>query len=138
MLQNNTVGKLHEMRLSTMAKSFQNQMGSNDSTELSFEDRFSLLVDAEWAARKNNRMKHLMRRADFEYPGASLEDIEYREDRNLDKALITRLASCTYVDERHSIILLGAAGSGKTALAPLPLDFPSNSRYITFIRTGPV
>lgn len=117
MLQHNTVGKLHEMRLSTMAKSFQNQMENSDSTELSFEDRFSLLVDAEWAARKNNRLKHLMRRADFEYPVASLEDIEYREDRNLDKALITRLVSCTYVDEHHNIILLGATGSGKTFIA---------------------
>jgi len=43
--------------------------------------------------------------------------IEYREDRNLDKVLITRLATCTYVDERHNIILLGASGSGKTFLA---------------------
>jgi len=117
MLHNNTVSKLHEMKLSTMAKSFQNQMSDSAVAELSFEDRFSLLVDAEWTARKNNRLKRLMRKADFEYPGASLEDIEYREDRGLDKTLITRLASCTYVDERHNIILLGATGSGKTYLA---------------------
>jgi len=117
MLQNNTVTKLHEMRLSVMAKSFQNQMDDSAAAELRFEDRFSMLVDAEWAARKNNRLKHLMRKADFEFPDACLEDIEYREDRHLDKALITRLASCTYVDEHHNIILLGATGSGKTYLA---------------------
>ncbi|MCL2679832.1 MAG: IS21-like element helper ATPase IstB [Dehalococcoidia bacterium] len=117
MLQNNTVAKLHEMKLSVMAKSFQAQMTDSAVAELSFEDRFSMLVDAEWTARKNNKLKRLIRKADFEYPGASLEDIEYREDRRLDKDLITRLASCTYVDERHNIILLGATGSGKTYLA---------------------
>lgn len=117
MLQNNTIEKLQEMKLGTMAKSFRNQLDDSATAELSFEDRFSMLVDAEWTARKNNRLKRLMRKADFEFPGASLEDIEYREDRRLDKALITRLASCTYVDERHNIILLGATGSGKTFLA---------------------
>ena len=93
-----------------MAKSFQNQMNDSTVVELGFEDRFSMLVDAEWTARKNNRLKRLMRKAEFEYPGASIEDIEYREDRGLDKVLITRLASCTYVDECHNIILLGATG----------------------------
>ena len=117
MLQNNTVAKLHEMKLSVMAKSFQAQTDDSAVAELNFEDRFSMLVDAEWTSRKNNKLKRLIRKADFEYPGASLEDVEYREDRHLDKALITRLASCTYVDERHNIILLGATGSGKTYLA---------------------
>lgn len=117
MLQNNTIAKLHEMKLSVMAKSFQRQLEDSAITELGFEDRFSMLVDAEWTARKNNRMKYLMRNADFEYPGASVEDIEYREDRHLDKALITRLATCAYVDEHHNIILLGAAGGGKTYLS---------------------
>jgi DNA replication protein DnaC len=117
MLQNNTIAKLHEMKLSVMAKSFQNQMNDSAASELGFEDRFSMLVDSEWTARKNNRLKRLMRKADFEFPSAALEDIEYREDRHLDKALITRLASCAYVEERHNIVLLGATGSGKTFLA---------------------
>jgi DNA replication protein DnaC len=113
MLQNNTIEKLQEMKLSVMAKSFRNQLEDSAAAELSFDDKFSMLVDAEWTARKNNRMKRLMKKADFEYPGASIEDIDYREDRRLDKALITRLATCAYVDEHHNIILLGAAGCGK-------------------------
>lgn len=117
MLQNNTISKLHEMKLSVMAKSFQHQLEDSAIVELGFEDRFSMLVDSEWTARKNNRMKRLMKKADFEYPGASIEDIEYREDRHLDKALITRLATCAYVEEHHNIILLGATGGGKTYLS---------------------
>ena len=46
-----------------------------------------------------------------------MEDIEYRDDRKLDRPLITRLGTCNYVDECHNIIILGATGSGKTYLA---------------------
>ncbi len=117
MLQNTTMSKLHEMKLTSMAASFQEQMKSNAVAELSFEDRFGLLVDAEWASRKNNRLTRLIRKADFVFPGACLEDIEYHADRKLDKSLITRLGACTFIDEHHNIIILGATGSGKTYLA---------------------
>jgi len=117
MLQNNTISKLREMKLSIMAASFQKQVGDSAIAELSFEDRFSMLVDAEWTSRKNNRLKRLIRKADYTFPGACLEDIEYSEDRKLDKALISRLGTCNYVDEHHNIVILGATGSGKTYLA---------------------
>lgn len=117
MLDNNTVSKLHEMKLSVMAASFQNQLGESNFKEMSFEERFGLLVDSEWIARKNNRLKRLIKSADYAFPGACLEDIEYHSDRQLDKALITRLSTCNYVQECHNIIILGATGSGKTYLA---------------------
>lgn len=117
MLDNNTVSKLHEMKLSVMASAFQKQLVDRDFITISFEERFGLLVDAEWTARKNNRLKRLVRNADYAFPGACLEDIEYHADRQLDKALITRLGTCNYVQESHNIIILGATGSGKTYLA---------------------
>jgi len=64
MLSYNTVSKLHEMKLSAMAVSFQKQMEDHASSELNFEERFGLLVDTEWISRKNNRLKHLVRKAD--------------------------------------------------------------------------
>lgn len=117
MLQNTTVAKLHEMKLGNMAALFQEQMDDSAVAELCFEDRFGLLVDAEWVSRKNNRLKRLIRKADFAFPEACLEDIEYHADRKLDKGLITRLGACTFIDEYHNIIILGATGSGKTYLA---------------------
>jgi DNA replication protein DnaC len=117
MFDNTTVEKLRDMKLSVMASSFQNQLSDSKLGELSFEERFGLLVDAEWTARKNNRLKLLIRKADYVYPDASLEDIEYHSDRKLDKALITRLGTCNYIDERHNIIILGATGNGKTYIA---------------------
>jgi DNA replication protein DnaC len=117
MLSNNTISKLREMRLGVMAEAFQQQLEMNGHTDLSLEERFGLMVDAEWTSRKNNRMKELIRKANYAIPGACLEDIEYHSDRQLNKALITRLGNCDYIRENRNIIILGATGSGKTYLA---------------------
>ena len=52
MLTENTITKLQEMRLSTMAAAFKEQLSDPNISELSFEDRFGLIVDKEWATRK--------------------------------------------------------------------------------------
>ena len=117
MLTENTVSKLHEMKLSVMAQSFREQTSNHELIGLPFEDRFSLIVDAEWASRKSNRLNRLIRSAEYALPGATVENIEYLPDRKLDKTLISRLASCAYVLEANNVIILGATGAGKTYLA---------------------
>jgi DNA replication protein DnaC len=117
MLNNNTVEKFHEMKMGVMAAAFQKQLTDNTAAELSFEERVGLIVDAEWTARKNNRLTRLIRNAGFSDPAACVEDIEYHSDRELDKALIIRLSTCNFVDEHHNVIILGATGSGKSYLA---------------------
>ena len=117
MLTNTTAEKLREMHLNIMAGAFTRQLDDASMKELPFEDRFGLIVDAEWATRKSKRLTRLIRNAGYVYPNACLEDIEYRADRGLDKELITRLSTCTYIKEHHNVIVLGATGSGKTYLA---------------------
>ena len=117
MLNENTVTKLQEMRLGAMAQAFKAQMSDPNMADLSFGDRFGLLVDHEWTTRKNNHLNRLIKTATFAEPNACVEDIEYHADRNLDKAQIARLASCDYITERRNVMLLGATGSGKTYLA---------------------
>jgi DNA replication protein DnaC len=117
MLDNNTVSKLRDMKLSVMATAFDRQLADKAVSELSFEERVGLMVDAEWTSRKNNRLNLLLRNAGFSMPEACVEDIEYHPDRELDKALITRLSTCNFVEEHHNVIILGATGSGKSYLA---------------------
>ena len=112
MLDNATVEKLKEMHLNIMAKEFQAQTGNRDICGMSFEERFGMLVDAEWDSRKNNRMSRLIKAANYPEPGASLEGIEYHADRELDKTLITRLGMCGYIKDSRNVIILGATGSG--------------------------
>jgi DNA replication protein DnaC len=117
MLDNNTISKLREMKMGVMATAFRSQIGDSAFSGLSFEERVGLIVDAEWTSRQNNRLTRLIRNAGFSVPEACLEDVEYHPDRGLDKALITRLGTCNFIDEHHNIIILGATGGGKTYLA---------------------
>ena len=95
MLSENTLTKLHEIRLSVMAQRFRQQLLDPAMNTLAFEERFGLLVDAEWAARKSNRLARIIKNAHYAIPGACVEDIAYHADRKLDKALVTRLAACS-------------------------------------------
>ena len=117
MLTNETVRKLQEMHLSVMSGSFSEQLKDPQYSGMSFEDRFALLVDAEWAARKSNHLCRLIKNAAYAVPSACVENIEYQPERKLDRAQIMRLATCVYIQEAHNIILLGATGSGKTYLS---------------------
>lgn len=74
-------------------------------------------MDIEWSRRKSNRLGKLIKNADFHFPGACVEDIEYHSDRKLDKAQITKLSSCAYIGQAHNIVILGASGAGKTYMA---------------------
>lgn len=85
--------------------------------EIPFEDRFGMLVDTEYAARKNNRLKRLIRNAEFEQPDASIAAIDYGHNRKLNRTLIERLAACEYISEYRNIFITGATGSGKTYMA---------------------
>lgn len=117
MINQSTIDKLIEMRLTSMADAFRIQMDDPAMKEVPFEDRFGMLVDVEYTNRKNNRLKRLIRNAELEQPDASIAAIDYTSGRKLNKSLITRLATCEYIAEYRNIFITGATGSGKTYMA---------------------
>ena len=117
MTNQSTIDKLIEMHLTAMADAFRIQMDDPAMKEVPFEDRFGMLVDVEYSNRKNNRLKRLIRQAEFEQPDASIAAIDYHSGRKLNKALINRLATCEYITEYRNIFITGATGSGKTYMA---------------------
>lgn len=112
-----TLTKLHEMKLSGMADAYKEQSMNKEFQKMSFEERFSLLIDLEYSRRKSNKLQRLIKTATFLNSNACIEDLEYHEDRRLDKSLILKMASGTYIHDSHNIILKGPTGSGKTFLA---------------------
>ena len=96
MIRQVTIDKLHEMRLSAMASAFENQCADAATyQDLSFEDRFGMLVDREWEKRKNSKLQKI----------------------NPDRQLHQRISPCRYITDDHHIILKGASGNGKTFIA---------------------
>ena len=118
MINQSTLDSLKAMKLTAMAAELEHQLqDSSTYGTLGFEDRLGLLVDAEWNRRQANKLARYIKNAHFAAPNATIEGIEYHEDRKLDKAEILRFATCQYIQEGHHIILKGASGNGKTYLA---------------------
>ena len=117
MTNESTIDKLIEMRLTTMADAFRTQLNDPHFKEVSFEDRFGMLVDIEYSNRKNNRQKRLIHNAGFDQPEANILDINYSSGRKLNKDFINRLATCEYIAEHRNLFITGATGCGKTYMA---------------------
>ena len=116
MLEYQTTEKLTGMHLSVMAAEYRRQMEMPDTKGLSFEERFSMIVDAEWLSRENNRTEKLLRQANLR-EHASLADIDFDPSRKLDRAEMARLGSLLWIREAKNLIITGATGTGKTYLA---------------------
>ncbi|WP_036543471.1 ATP-binding protein, partial [Nitrincola lacisaponensis] len=116
MLKHPTLDKLHSLKLTGMAAALADQSATPDIHELSFEERLGLLVDREMTERENRRMSSRMRQAKLKH-NATLEDLDYRSARGLDKGLIQSLAACHWVKEHLNVLITGPTGVGKTWLA---------------------
>ena len=103
MINHSTIDKLIEMRLTAMSDAFRNQLNDPKMKEVPFEDRFGMMVDIEYNSRKNNRLKRLIKGAEFDQPGASIMDIDYSSGRRINKTLISRLATCEYIIDHRNI-----------------------------------
>ena len=112
-----TMDKLHRMRLAAMAEAFTTQIGDACYENLTFEERFGMVVDTEWGKRRSTKLQKLIRTAGFRYPNACMEDVEYHPDRKLNKSQLLQLSTCRYIQDGHHVILEGASGNGKTFIA---------------------
>lgn len=132
MIIQQTVETLRRMRLDGMADAFLAQMENPATSELSFEERFGLLVDCEMTYRQNRRLKRLLKGAHLKM-AACLEDIDWRQPRGLDRSLMTSLSSCQWVLAHQSVLISGPTGVGKTfpccALANQACRYGYSARY---------
>jgi DNA replication protein DnaC len=137
MLNEPTVEKLRTLRLHAMADAWAAQHAQPDIAALSFDERFGLLVDAEWIARENARLQRALKDAKLRLAAACVEDIEYAARRELDKALIRQLASCRWVAEHQNVIITGKTGTGKTYIACALAQEACRKGYRAIYRRAP-
>ncbi len=116
MLIEPTLEQLHTLRLTGMAKAYQEQLDVADVESLSFEERLGLLLDREATERADRRLRTRLRQAKLRFP-AAVEDIDFRHPRGLHKKQVLQLAACDWIREHHNLLITGATGTGKTYLA---------------------
>lgn len=116
MLLHPTLEKLTTLRFSGMAKALEEQMQMNGLENIGFEERLGLLLDHEQAVRETRRMKARLSKAKLRQDG-SIENIDFRHPRGLDKSLVLRLSDCQWIKDHNNLIITGPTGVGKSYLA---------------------
>ena len=116
MLNQPTIEKLQTMKLHGMAEAFRQQVETPDSSQLSFEERFGLLVDHQWTWKENRALTRRLQLARFK-ERRTVEDIDYQHSRGLDRKLMRTLATSEWVRQHHNLLVIGPTGIGKIWLA---------------------
>ena len=113
---NNILSKMSSMRLDGMYSLYKNMVGSGQCDAITNEEFLTMLINAEWDNRENNRVERALKEAKFRYQ-AAIENIRYDDDRGLDKSQIIRLSDCSYITQAKNILITGFTGTGKSYLA---------------------
>src|SRR5919202_2737072 len=116
MLLNQTLDKLDGLGLFGMALGLREQLEGSQYTSLSFEERFGLLVDREAEVRDSRRLALRLKAAKLRQE-ATVEDIDFRTPRGLDRSLIMSLAQAGWVAAHHNLLITGPTGAGKSFIA---------------------
>ena len=116
MLVHPTIESLRKLRLLSMAKALEDQLNQPQIESMGFEERLGLIVDREICDRETRKLQTRLRKASLKQE-ASIENIDYKASRGIDKNLILTLANCQWTKMYRNILIVGATGTGKTYLA---------------------
>lgn len=116
MNQNPTLDKLKAMRLNAMAELYNQHLTQNACQGMTFDEQLALLVDHQWEDRQNRRIDRLLKQARFKQQ-ASIVNMDYATQRNLDRNMFERLATLDFIKRKENIIITGASGVGKSYTA---------------------
>ena len=111
-----TVGKLRNMRLTAMAELHMEHLKHNRTGKTTPDRYLALLTDHQWEDRQNRKIQRLLKTAAFKQK-AAMANVDHSQNRNLDRNMFERLATLDFIKRRENIILTGASGTGKSYLA---------------------
>jgi len=115
-LSHPTHDRLVALGLAGMAKAFEEQRQQPAVASLTFEERLGLLVDREAVERESKRLATRLKSANLRQ-NATVEDLNTKAARGLDKALFAKLATGDWIGRRQDLLITGKTGTGKSWLA---------------------
>ena len=136
MLNQATLEKMHDMKMHAMAEAFDQQLGSSQYAELSFEERTGLLIDTEWTSRQQRKLVRRLKSARLRYQ-TCLEDVDFKTPRGLDKQVVLSLGTCRWIHEHHNLLVTGPTGTGKTFLTCAFGERACRSGFTTYYVRAP-
>lgn len=116
MLTHPTLDQLHVLGLHAMAKAFLDIEAAGEAQSLAHAEWLGLLLDREASFRRDKRLAARLRYAKLRQE-ASIEDVDYKSPRGLDRALFAKLADGQWIEEHANLLVVGPAGVGKSWLA---------------------
>ena len=131
-----TIDKLYDLRLGAMAEAFTTELSRTGEAALSFAERFGLVVDRQWTAREESRLARRLKNANLKM-SASVEEIDFRTARGLDREVVLDLAGLGFVTGAGNVIITGPTGLGKTYLACALADRACRRRHTASYRRVP-
>jgi DNA replication protein DnaC len=123
-----TLTKLHELRLTSMAQAVRELMDTAPGHQLSFDEKLGLVVDREWADRDNRRLARRLKDAKLA-TRASLDNVLCDPERGVDKATMRALSSCQWVKAKHNVVVVGKTGVGKSYVGAALADAACRTGY---------
>ena len=106
MLTHPTLDQLHQLGLAGMARAFEELTANPRGGELAPAEWLGLRLDREIPERQDRRLKARLRFAKLRHQ-ASVEDIDWRAARGLDRALFQKLAQGGWIEARENLIIEG-------------------------------
>ena len=104
------------MKFYGMTRAFTLDLESGRQDNYTADEMIAHLIEAEWDDRQNRSIEMKVKNARFRYR-AALEELNYQNDRNLDKNQVMRFAQCQFIQKNENIIITGSTGVGKSYLA---------------------
>jgi len=115
-MNTNTLEKMRKMKLFGMLRAFKTNIESGKTENFTTDEMISNLIDSEWDDRRNRGIERQLKNAKFRYK-ASIEQFDFRAERNVDKNQIMRFGECTFINNSENILITGSTGTGKSYIA---------------------
>ncbi|MDN5836110.1 MAG: IS21-like element helper ATPase IstB [Nitrosospira sp.] len=117
MMMHTTLAQLRTLKLDGLATGLEEQLTQSGMAAMSFEERLALLVEREVHYRSDRKLLRLLKNANLKYGQATIEDIDTRPSRGIDRREVMSLALGDWVSAGHSVLIIGPTGAGKSWLA---------------------